>query len=381
MSENSRPVVLVFIDWYLPGYRAGGPIRSMANMVQHLQGEFDFRIVTRNTDYTQSKPYPDVSANQWTDGPFGERVMYLSETSLGRRKLAEIIAETNPDVVYINGMYSRYFSILPLRLLKGKGKKVIVASRGMLAEGALGVKSQKKKWFLRWASLRGYYNSITFHATNPGEREDIQRVLGTVRNIEVADNFPALRVIPLARKSGKEQGVLRLINVARIAPEKNLLFAIECLQNVREGKVRFEIYGPVYNEEYYLRCKSAAEGCGPNVEVLFHGPLQPEKIPDVLMRQDLMFMPTLGENYGHIIIESLMSGTPTLISDRTPFTGTKGVVALPLAKREEFVKELNRWVSMNDQEHQHYIADALEGARKNNDTSPLLERYRRMFGK
>ncbi|MBI9061941.1 MAG: hypothetical protein JEZ14_08115 [Marinilabiliaceae bacterium] len=44
--------ILIFIDWFLPGYKAGGPVRSMANMVEYLMEEYDFFIVTRNTDYT-----------------------------------------------------------------------------------------------------------------------------------------------------------------------------------------------------------------------------------------------------------------------------------------------------------------------------------------
>ena len=42
--------ILVFIDWYLPGFRAGGPIRSCANLISHLSDEFDFNIVTTDTD-------------------------------------------------------------------------------------------------------------------------------------------------------------------------------------------------------------------------------------------------------------------------------------------------------------------------------------------
>ena len=33
-----------------------------------------------------------------------------------------------------------------------------------------------------------------------------------------------------------------------------------------------------------------------------------------------MFLPTLGENYCHAIAESIISGTPVLISDQTPWT-------------------------------------------------------------
>jgi len=32
MQSKDKKKILVFIDWYLPGYKAGGPVRSMANI-------------------------------------------------------------------------------------------------------------------------------------------------------------------------------------------------------------------------------------------------------------------------------------------------------------------------------------------------------------
>ncbi len=56
--------ILVFIDWFLPGYKAGGPIRSVAHIVSQLSGNYKFFIVTRNTDYLESEPYKSIKSNQ-----------------------------------------------------------------------------------------------------------------------------------------------------------------------------------------------------------------------------------------------------------------------------------------------------------------------------
>lgn len=381
MSDRNRPVVLLFIDWYLPGFKAGGPIRSVANMVQHLGKDFDFRIVTRNTDYTETTPYPTIESNTWVDGPFSEKVMYLSPEQCNKKGVQAILSGVDYDCVYVNGIYSRVFSILPLELLRNqKKRKVIVASRGMLAPSAIAVKGFKKKLFLKWARLRGLYSHVIFHATNATEEQHIKEAIGKNAMVQVADNFPAVKVIPLSRKSGKESGVLRLVNIARIAPEKNLEFALEMLREVKDGKVRFEVYGPVYNEDYFNRCKSIAEQLPASCEVKFMGPVSPEKITEILMRQDLMFMPTRGENFGHIILESLMAGTPVLTSDQTPFTNSGGVEALPLKEKAAFAERLNTWQQMDEQTHQKKIEQSLDEARKKNDTSPLLERYRQLLG-
>lgn len=53
-----KPTILIFIDWYKPGYKAGGPIRSVSNMVDALKDDFQFYIITRNTDYLETTPTP-----------------------------------------------------------------------------------------------------------------------------------------------------------------------------------------------------------------------------------------------------------------------------------------------------------------------------------
>ena len=49
------------------------------------------------------------------------------------------------------------------------------------------------------------------------------------------------------------------------------------------------------------------------------GEIANDDAPRVMAGYDLMFMPTLGENFGHAIFEALGAGTPVLISDRTPW--------------------------------------------------------------
>ena len=48
MPEKKK--ILIFIDWFLPGYKAGGPIQSVVNLINHLGHEYDFDVVTSNKD-------------------------------------------------------------------------------------------------------------------------------------------------------------------------------------------------------------------------------------------------------------------------------------------------------------------------------------------
>ena len=53
---SSRKKVLIAIDWYLPGYKAGGPIRSCASIINCLKNDFDFAVITSDTDFSDDTP-------------------------------------------------------------------------------------------------------------------------------------------------------------------------------------------------------------------------------------------------------------------------------------------------------------------------------------
>src|SRR6187399_1472985 len=106
--------ILVFIDWYLPGFKAGGPIRSCASMVERLNTNFHFKIITGNTDLNETVPYPNVKSNAWNTLEDGTEVFYCSKDFLNQNNIEKILVEENPDIVYLNSMFSLYFTLVPL---------------------------------------------------------------------------------------------------------------------------------------------------------------------------------------------------------------------------------------------------------------------------
>ena len=144
----SKKAILVFSDWYFPGFKAGGPIRSLMNIVDNV--DCDFFIVTRITDYHSDEPYQGISENVWTQTTPNTNVMYIKESMMTFAFVVSLIGERKYHKFYLNSLFSPLFTILPLRVLKKlkKNTKTIVAPRGMLKSGALSVKSNKKKLFL-----------------------------------------------------------------------------------------------------------------------------------------------------------------------------------------------------------------------------------------
>lgn len=100
---NVKFILLCFISYYLPGYRSGGPVRSIANFVDNLGDEFDIRIVTRDRDALDTEPYPNVQIDAWNKVGKAQ-VFYASDKTVNLRDIAKLMRDTPHDVLYLNSV-------------------------------------------------------------------------------------------------------------------------------------------------------------------------------------------------------------------------------------------------------------------------------------
>lgn len=144
----ARLEILVFVRHYLPGYKHGGPVRTIANLVEALGDEFNFRIVTSDRDATETEPYPHLAGQEgWL--PVGKaRTLYLAPERKNLLHIAKILRETPHDVLYLNSLFDPDFTLKPLlarRLGLAPKTRCVIAPHGELSPGALGIKAPKKK--------------------------------------------------------------------------------------------------------------------------------------------------------------------------------------------------------------------------------------------
>ncbi|HKK40645.1 MAG TPA: glycosyltransferase family 4 protein [Cryomorphaceae bacterium] len=379
--ESDPKTILLFSDWYLPGYKAGGPITSCANLVAHLGDDFNFKVVCSDRDYLETEPYLNVTTDRWVK--VGKaHVMYLSPSRQGLKAIKEILSAVNPDLVYLNGMFSKTFTIFPLIALHGAAMEVVVAPRGMLAPAAMAIKSFKKTAFLKSAKFLRLFSKVKFHATNGVESEQIVERFGEVP-IEVVPNIPG---VPLAAdlrsEHKKKKGALRLYSVARIAPEKNIHFALECLRLINPAiSVHFEIIGAVYDQAYFSRCKRIIESLPPNVKVIFSGTMPQRDITRIAAKADFFFLPTAGENYGHAIVEAFLTGVPVVISNLTPWLNLEEASLgfdLELA-HEKFAQILNQLGAMAEEEYNFAYKNVKVNAEAMINLDKLHNGYKNLF--
>jgi glycosyltransferase involved in cell wall biosynthesis len=288
------------------------------------------------------------------------------------------------DVAYINGIYSFYFSILPVLIAKSiPTREILVAGRGMFAAGSVNVKSKKKKAFFTFAKLINLYKGITFHSTNNVEANDIKAILGKSTVIKIAPNLPQKLTHYQTIKREKVKGNLKMISVARVSPEKNTKYALEILINYKgSGSIVFDIYGPIYNQTYWEECKKVIAHLPPNVTVTYKGSLESHLVLEKLTEYHNLFMPTNGENFGHIILESLTTGCPVIISDKTPWRElkTSGVgFDLPLDELNAFVNAIEEFVQMDTEHYNQLSVKAVAFAKEYINDVTSIEANKSLF--
>ena len=173
-ATSSAPLrVLAVVEWYPPAYKAGGPIRSVYNLIQLLnaQTSHPLEVVCGPRDLGDEEPLAGIVCDTPHDQD-GVRVTYASSLSLAwwRAKLRGTADAPAPDVVYLNSLFSVPFALQPLRAARELGIRVVLAPRGMLGAGAMAIKPAKKTLFLTAARLLGWFRHVRWHASTPVER-------------------------------------------------------------------------------------------------------------------------------------------------------------------------------------------------------------------
>lgn len=324
--REPKPRILAFVKHYLPGYRMGGPTRTIANMVDRLGDDLDFCLVTSDRDMGTATRYPGITREYWQ--PVGKaRVHYVSPRLASIRYLATLISRTSPDLIYLNSFFDPSFTqkvLIARRLKLVRDTPIVLAPRGEFSPGALRLKASKKTLYIKLAKLLGPYSGLTWHASSEREETDIRRMFGHV-------SPPPAIVIARNLAPGQESThhgddtsltprghALRVCFLSRISPMKNLDFALRVLKTVN-SPLTFTIYGPKEDEAYWRTCEAMVADLPENIQVDYRGAVLPEQVRGVLRAHDVFFLPTRGENYGHVIHEALAAGLPVLLSDQTPW--------------------------------------------------------------
>jgi glycosyltransferase involved in cell wall biosynthesis len=368
--------LLIFCDWYAPAFKAGGPIRSIVNFVDRFKNQYDIHVFTSDRDINEKKPFKNIQVDHWLEKD-GYHIWYYSPGTMTYKKVKSVIAEINPDKIYLNSMFSNMIKPMVAAYTSGR---LIIAPRGMLRRSALVVKPIKKLIYLRLLKLMGLAPYLSFHSTGEDETKDIKRFFPKAKRIVLAPNLP-VAVNKNLIQSEKATEKLRMVFVGRLHPIKKLDFLLEALVRAK-GDIALDIVATREDADYWRKCKKLISKLQFKVDIESYIDLPHAKIKPLLEKAHLFVLPTEGENFGHAIFEALAVGCPVLISDQTPWRNLeskKAGIDLPLSNLSGFTKAIQTFVDMGDDEWQEYRNGALALARDYENNLEAVSQYKQLF--
>lgn len=380
--------ILAVIGHYLPGYKAGGPIRTLANLVDWLGDDFQIAIVTSDRDLGDIQPYPNVKAGDWHSVGKAQ-VLYLPPKTFHLLAWRQVIRNLDYDLLYLNSFLSPLTvrTLFLRRIGKISEKPIVLAPRGELSSGALSIKSFKKRLYIPFAKRIGLYNDIIWQVSSQYEMQEILSVLGGTVNgkksfVFIAPNLPPrVTFKTVLRAPLKQKGAAKIIFLSRIARKKGLDLALQCLESI-PGRVEFDIYGPKEDPSYWQECQAMISQLPENIQVRYRGEITPDQVVEVFSQYHLFLFPTRGENFGHVVLEALCAGCLVLISDRTPWrnlTTEKVGWDVSLSNLEDFGAALRELISMSELVFQERSQLAQEYGKRFTENPALVEANRELF--
>ena len=168
---SNKKEVLILIDFFLPGTKNGGPVKSINNLIIILKSLFKVTIFTNAIDKREPEVYLKIKTNKGYKKN-GAIVFYFSKV----RDLIKSLIQSKNKIWYANSFFSLKYGILPIIICKLLRKEIIVAPRGELTAGALSIKKFKKNFYLILFKYLINNEGIVFHFTSEQEKNDFTKL-------------------------------------------------------------------------------------------------------------------------------------------------------------------------------------------------------------
>lgn len=365
---------LIVSQCFYPSVNRGGPATSVTNLAKALSRCMEVSVLTASYESGSKVTFDRI--HEGKNRLFGCDVYY--EQSKKSAVLTKIMEDCAPSSIYISSLFSAEYTIPALRYAKKHRLTAVLAPRGELQKEALNRKKLRKLGYLAYLKFFGLTRQVCFHATSAEESERIRMTFPKAEIFE-AQNLPR-QFSAIQRTRKKEPGKLCAVAVCRVHPIKGLDVAIEALRSVN-ADVSFDIYGPSEDENYQWQCVSLAKTLPENVSVRFCGAARPEELPGIYAGADVFLLPTKTENFGNAIVEAMLCGVPTVISNGTPWKELAAHSAGENADSiEQYTAAINRFAAMPESEWKLWSQGASEYIYSNLHIDETMRTYLRMFG-
>lgn len=235
-----------------------------------------------------------------------------------RKQFVEILESLDPDVVHVNACWLPLCSFTVF-WAKQKGYKVVVSPHGMLEPWVIQRNYLKKKLpALLLYQKKALRKADALIATAESEQQNLQK-LGYCQNVRVVPNGVVSDGISL-KTSWKRTHTILYMGLLR--PNKGAGVLIDAVNLIRNRIQDYKVIvaGPD-TEGYLSSLKEKVKSLGLEDMVTFPGGVFGDDKWKLFENADVFVLPTLNENFGIVVAESLLKGTPVITCKGAPWKG------------------------------------------------------------
>jgi glycosyltransferase involved in cell wall biosynthesis len=332
--------ILIISPYYWPANNGGGGQVSVENMVASIQSNNEITVLCNKVNLTPQAGQNFILVNN------GIKIIYFSWKNFLRVIL--FFRKKKFDVIYFNSFFSPLCIVFNFIFFFRSYLKVIISPKGELYEGAL-----KNKYFLKkcWLFLfKKTFKRFVLHSTSFQE-SNLLKLIFPDNIIKLARDIPSQN-INISEPSNLESNTFKIIFCSSIVPKKNLEFVISILMEIN-SPIIFDIWGHAADQMYFNGVLEKLKKMPKNINWSYKGSLPFSSAKSIFNSYDLFIFPTLGENYGHVIYESLACGCPVLLSKgTTPWDNleSKGVgYNLHLNDKNIWIEKVNFFIKLSSE--------------------------------
>ncbi|MFW5886136.1 MAG: glycosyltransferase family 4 protein [Bacteroidota bacterium] len=359
--------------------QSGGPIYTLLwHCTSLVEKGVSVYIITTNTGFSSirgEKP----KMNSFSDTKMG-RIIYLSGYLKLLNQLKYVFKNlSDADVLHLNSFFSpvSFLSFL-LLLLSGQKMTVIWSVRGEFNQEALKFNTHKKKPIL-WL-LKRTTKQVAFHSTSPQETLDIKCALGERKIIEIPNLIKLEPPLNIEKKS-------QFIFMGRIHPIKcieNLLLALHKSGLFKKSSYSLLIVGR-YEQRYTWYYQSLIEMTKKyqlTEKVKFKNHVVGDEKWRLYASSKFLFLPSMSENFGNVVVESLSQSTPVVASKGTPWNILEKHKAGFHIENDPVIlsRKIDMIINMTDYDYTNYSQNALRLAQSHFNIDEKIQEWLTVYG-
>ncbi|MGI2800773.1 glycosyltransferase [Photobacterium damselae] len=237
------------------------------------------------------------------------------------KHLKNLVIQENIDIIHVHNLWN-YFSYACYKAAIELNIPLVFSIRGSLYPWSLSQRAFMKKSSWRIFQRKALLTCERVHVTCDDEKFAVENLIDYNKfillsnGVEIPNNIMdknearEILDIPIDKKC--------FLFLSRIHPKKGIDYLLRALVHIKD-EVIVLIVGPVTDEKYYLKCKKMLNDIPSNIKVTFVKEVDSITKWKYYSASDLFILPSHTENFGIVIAEALVSGTPVLTTKNTPW--------------------------------------------------------------